>query len=237
MKLKIISFGSNYKYIDLAEKTVKSIRNLYSNCITQVFEPEDLPDEINNYAELYKRGYGYWIWKPYIIKKALSRIKEDEILLYVDGRSGLRRTGKPIKWLDNFMSENKFDLACWQMVHKELSWTNGDIISAFNLDLHSELLKTGQYAATFHAWKNNIRAIEFLNDWLNFMLKNLDICGDKVSTNPNHDKFIGNQHDQSIFSLMIKTKIAKNDSINIKTIKYNKIFSDNLLPHLKNHPL
>ena len=91
MKLKIISFGSNKEYIDLAEKTVKSIKNLYSNCDTKVFQPEDLTDEINNYAKLNKKGYGYWIWKPYIIKEALSKIKEGEILLYVDGRSGLKK--------------------------------------------------------------------------------------------------------------------------------------------------
>ena len=27
------------------------------------------------------------------------------------------------------------------MIHKEMSWTNGDIISAFSLDLNSKLLK------------------------------------------------------------------------------------------------
>ena len=55
MKLKIISFGSDPAYIDLAEKTVKSVQNLYSNCVTQVFKPEDLSNEINNYAKKTKR--------------------------------------------------------------------------------------------------------------------------------------------------------------------------------------
>ena len=43
----------------------------------------------------------------------------------------------------------------------KMSWTNGDIISAFNLDLNSELLNTGQFAATFHAWRKNIRSLNF----------------------------------------------------------------------------
>ena len=29
-----------------------------------------------------KRGAGYWMWKPYVIKKALELIEEDEILFY-----------------------------------------------------------------------------------------------------------------------------------------------------------
>ena len=60
MKLKIISFGSNQEYINLAEKTVQSVKNLYSKSLTKVFQPKDLSDEINNYARIYKRGFGYW---------------------------------------------------------------------------------------------------------------------------------------------------------------------------------
>ena len=148
----------------------------------------------------------------------------------------MRRTGKPIRWLDNFILENKYDMAIWQMVHKEICWTNGDIFSAFNLDLDSKLVRTGQFAATFHAWRKNIRSLNFLNEWLNFLLDNRQICRDEVSQNLNHKKFIGNRHDQSVFSLMIKTKIVKNDSLAFKILQSNKIFHDNLHPHLKNHP-
>ena len=236
MKLKIISFGSNDEYINLAEKTVRSVKNLYSESETKVFKPKDLPDEINKYAKSYSKGYGYWVWKPYIVKKALSTVNQNDILLYVDGRSGLMKTGKPIRWLNDFIIENQFDIAIWQMVHKEMSWTNGDIISAFNLDLNSELLKTGQFAATFHAWRKNIRSLNFLNEWLNFLLDNQEICRDDDSKNLNHRKFIENRHDQSVFSLLIKTKISKNDSTTFKVMQSKKILSDNLRPHLKNHP-
>ena len=236
MKLKIISFGSNDEYINLADKTVQSVNNLYSKSETKVFKTKDLPDEINNYAKSHSKGYGYWAWKPYIVQKALSTLNENDILLYVDGRSGLRKTGKPIRWLDNFILENKFDIAIWQMVHKEMSWTNGDIVSAFNLDLNSELLKTGQFAATFHAWRKNIRSLNFLDEWLNFLLDNREICRDEDSKKLNHKKFIENRHDQSVFSLMIKTKISRNDLLFFKIMQSKKIFNDNLWPHLKNHP-
>ena len=46
MILKIISFGNNDEYINLAEITFQSINNLYSNSETKFFKPEDLPDEI-----------------------------------------------------------------------------------------------------------------------------------------------------------------------------------------------
>ena len=236
MQLKIISFGSDHKYIDLAEQTVKSVQNLYSKCKTKVFKPEDLTDEINNYAKTNTRGYGYWIWKPFIIREALSQLNQGDILLYIDGRCGLRKNGKPIKWLDNFIVESKFDIACWQTLHKEMIWTNGDIISAFDIDLDCELLKTGQFGATFHAWRNNIRSQKFINEWLNFLICNLEICRDEASKNLSHKEYIENRHDQSVFSLLIKTKIAKNDSIAFNILQNRKVYRDNLLPHLKDHP-
>ena len=236
MNLKIISFGSNDEYINLAEKTIQSVNNLYSKSETKVFKPKDLPDEINNYAKTYSRGYGYWVWKPYIVNEALSTLNENDILLYVDGRSGLRKTGKPIKWLDFFIQESKSDIACWQMVHKEMHWTNGDIISAFKLNLNSELLKTGQFATTFHAYRKNKQTLNFVNEWLNFLKNNLAICRDEKSINLNHRKFMENRHDQSVFSLMVKTKIKNNDSINFHILQSRSILNDNLQPHKKNHP-
>ena len=32
----------------------------------------------------YKRGGGYWLWKPYIIFRELSKISENDILVYCD---------------------------------------------------------------------------------------------------------------------------------------------------------
>ena len=84
--------------------------------------------------------------------------------------------------------------------------------------------------------KKNIRSLNFVNEWLNFLLDNREICRDEVSQNLNHKKFIGNRHDQSVFSLMIKTKIVKQDSLAFKILQSNKILNDNLHPHLKNHP-
>jgi hypothetical protein len=31
-----------------------------------------------------KRGYGYMLWKPYIIKKTMEHMKDGDILLYLD---------------------------------------------------------------------------------------------------------------------------------------------------------
>ena len=38
----------------------------------------------SSFIENNKKGYGYWLWKPYIIKKTLEKMKKGDILLYLD---------------------------------------------------------------------------------------------------------------------------------------------------------
>lgn len=40
-----------------------------------------------DFIENNKRGYGYWIWKPYIIKKTMEKMKDGDFLLYLDNGS------------------------------------------------------------------------------------------------------------------------------------------------------
>ena len=37
-----------------------------------------------DFIEKNKRGYGYWLWKSYIIKKTMDMMKDGDILLYLD---------------------------------------------------------------------------------------------------------------------------------------------------------
>ena len=41
-----------------------------------------------------KRGGGYWIWKLDIIKQAFSKIKENDIIVYLDSGCTLNKSGK-----------------------------------------------------------------------------------------------------------------------------------------------
>ena len=47
-----------------------------------------------NFIENNKRGYGYWLWKSYIVKKQLELMKEGDILLYADSGCVMNMNGK-----------------------------------------------------------------------------------------------------------------------------------------------
>ena len=66
-------------------------------------QKSDITNYLMEYMKTERRGYGYWIWKFFIISNALESLPENAILQYVDGRSGFN--GNKITWLDFFSSK------------------------------------------------------------------------------------------------------------------------------------
>ena len=47
--------------------------------------PKDLASKLNYLLSINKkRGYGYWIWKPYLIKKIFDEIQYGDVINYLD---------------------------------------------------------------------------------------------------------------------------------------------------------
>lgn len=50
-----------------------------------LFTDKDLPPEMTNHRLMgYKRGGGYWLWKPYVILQALKQCDEHDVVVYSD---------------------------------------------------------------------------------------------------------------------------------------------------------
>ena len=47
-------------------------------------EKEEFWLKHKNFIEKHKRGYGYWLWKPYIIMQQLENMGEGDVLFYAD---------------------------------------------------------------------------------------------------------------------------------------------------------
>lgn len=79
-----ISYGSEGYYTslsrigDMAKET-----GLFDDVM--LFTEKDLPQEITSHPLMgYKRGGGYWLWKPYVILHALKQCEEHDIVIYSD---------------------------------------------------------------------------------------------------------------------------------------------------------
>lgn len=172
-----------------------------SNFFDKIYALDEnfLEGNCKKFCEKYKRGYGYWIWKSYIILKLikLKKIKEGDIVLYLDGGCRFNKYGvKRFKEYINLVQKHNF--LSFHLEHLEKYWTRKALLKYFNTDGNSF-----QIMATIFMFKFDENIHKFIKEWYcickykhGYYLR--DIKEDEDSW------FKGHRHDQSIFSLLVK---------------------------------
>ena len=77
-----------------------------------LYTPDDLSDELKAHPLMqHSRGGGYWIWKPWLIKKTLDEHAQGDIVVYADAGCTLRRSPE---WDRLFKLMDEYDTICFQ---------------------------------------------------------------------------------------------------------------------------
>ncbi len=166
-----------------------------------------------------KRGFGYFFWKPYLIKKIFEQINHNDIINYVDvGFHILKENSKRFneylafinrkdEWILPFQYHQNFDHNVKNISfpnREERKYTKGDLLDYFGYYNNYPITEAPQYMAGCFFIKKNEQSINFLNEWLEIFDKRFDLVDDTPSRLNNLNGFIENRHDQSIFSLLCK---------------------------------
>jgi hypothetical protein len=185
----------------LNSKTGKSIGQ-FDSIIS--YSPKDIDHtfhSLNKKILNQKRGNGYWLWKPYLIKKTLEELNWGDFLFYCD--SGSHFT-KSIQELIHFSLEKKQDIIPFEITHFEREWTKRDTFILMEYD-DNDYQNSKQRLSGFVLLRKSELSLKFVNDWLTYaqderILTDIENqCG-----HPNHNGFKEHRHDQSIFSLLTK---------------------------------
>jgi len=153
------------------------------------------------FIENNSRGYGYWIWKSYLIQKKLNEIDEGDILVYADCGCELNLKGKPrfLEYIDLLDKNPKnYGIISFQMEHLEKKYTKKIIFNWFDAD--DEIKNSGQCIGGIQIIKKNQHSVNIINEWVKNMKYEL-INDVKNNEDP---CFIDNRHDQSIYSVVVK---------------------------------
>ena len=205
MKKYFITFSSK-DYIDAGNRLIKQANDI--NLFDKIFlYTDDLLKEDSifwakhsNFVENNSRGYGYWLWKPYLIQKTMNIMNDGDILLYLDSGCEID-SKKQEEMLYNFNIVNK-DYILTSTSSYELEFNKMDLI--LKLGMNNKI--------ALHEFQHQAGAILFLvcdktrklvNEWyeIGCDYKNID---DTESINKNIFCFQEHRHDQSIFSLLTK---------------------------------
>lgn len=174
-----------------------------------------------NFIENNKRGYGYWIWKPYIIMKTLEKMNEDDILVYLDSGCEIVNDEKSYNKMMNLIDKcDTYSLLYTLTGNKKEKWFDKmDLLNYMNANT-DEIKNSIQHQATLIIIKKTKEMTEFTKEWYEIAC-NYHFIDDSPSRHINDSEFIEHRHDQSIFSLLTKSEKYKNITYTDNNIIYD----------------
>jgi hypothetical protein len=159
------------------------------------------------------RGYGYWLWKPYIIKKTIENLNNGDILLYLDCGCEINtnKRNEMIKYF-NIIKEEKIITS---FTFTEKFWNKMDLILHLSAN-SSEFTETPQRQAGAILLYVCDETRILVDEWYEIAC-NYNLIDDSPSLTENYEGFKEHRHDQSIFSLLTKKYKIKN-TLNLESI-------------------
>jgi hypothetical protein len=175
------------------------------SCIT--YGEHDLPKQVRRIIKpwLYRRGYGYWMWKSYLIQRELERLAFGDILIWAD--AGVVLNPKAERRLQEYIAmamQSPSGVVAFQDKYPERVYTKGDVFQYFGLMDNVAYTDTPQFLGGVLVLRKTGKTVQLINDWWSSILKRHDLITDQRSVTPNYPEFIENRHDQSVLSLLLK---------------------------------
>ena len=199
MNYSLKQWGIQARYISCFDKVIK-------------YTKKDLPiDILDSPLMKYKKGGGYWVWKPYLIWKTLQDFPDGTKVFYMDAGCSVHPGEEWAKLLDKL---NSYSTLLFQYAAIIPSWekyTSGgrsdiDIwTKKRTLDFFDNYLGTKDYhhfskieaGYIFCKGRNN----PFIKEWLDITITHPELIIDP-SEEENHDQYSSfcglHRHDQSI---------------------------------------
>lgn len=191
-------FIEQQKFNSKTGKEVGLFDEVISYC-PQNIEISFLKENINILKQ--RRGNGYWLWKPYFIKKTLEKMENDDYLFYCDSGSYFI---KPITPLIDISLATGQEIIVFELTHLEKEWTKRDAFILMDCD-DPKYSESRQRLACFSLWKKTRFTMDFINEFLRYAQDERIITDlENQCGYPNYKEFKEHRHDQSIFSLLTK---------------------------------
>ena len=211
-------------HVEDIKKLIESIKKYGKHFEIIVFDKNRIHPEFvsKNYKTLsLKRGGGYWLWKPYIISCILEKIKEKDILFYLDSKYYFTENFE--KLYSNHIESN--DLLVWKNkpngeTYYMKNWCKMDVIKKYNMYEKVFLENAEDFWAGAIVIKKTENTIKYMKEWLEMCCVHEDIT-DSPSVTPNSELFNEHRHDQSLLSIVLH-------KYNIPTVYFEKKYLQNV---------
>lgn len=225
MRTELISFadsrlsGSVARFKDQAAaiQVIDSVRVFSERDFTEEFQ-----SQFNDHLQPGIRGFGYWVWKPWIIQTPLKQLFEGDILIYAHIGCHINPAGRKrlLEYIDR-VNRSKSGVLGFQAIRPEPDgpvtddgrslptwldkyWAKGDLIDYFEVRESPEITDSPAIQAGIICFRKCASSLSFVNDWLTVFQTNFELVDDSPSRSPNFQGFREHRHDQSVLSILGK---------------------------------
>lgn len=164
---------------------------------------EDATDEARaSSLRKFKKGAGYWVWKPDLIWLALSRMEEGDVLVWCDAGNVLYP--KRRQWKKLFAQLESVEMVVPKIFACGMNWNRREVLDRFSGVIPAGCQLCYQFEANTIAFRKTSRVLQFVEEWRDIAL-NCSGCmpfleGNRAGQLPG---FIENRSDQSVLTMLI----------------------------------
>jgi hypothetical protein len=205
---KFITFGSHENFINAGNRLLEQAKSISLFDETILYTGEYLKNDDCfwekhcDFINTNRRGYGYWLWKPYIIQQTMNKMNNGDILLYLDCgcEININERTSLVNDIDFLKQSNKCIMGTTTCVERD--WSKMDLILKLEMNYDRHLNTAQRQGGTQLILVCN-ESRELVNKWYDFAC-DYHMIDDSLSVNNNLECFREHRHDQSIFSLLTK---------------------------------
>jgi hypothetical protein len=165
-----------------------------------------------------KPGGGWWAWKPYVILDALSKVEENDYVIYCDCGDMISPNIK--SYVENTLSDDEFCLLLLGN-NKNKDYTKRDCFILMDCD-EEDYWSSNQLEAGVQVWKKTEESIDIVSDWMKFCLDSRIIKDDPSVLGEEHETFKAHRNDQSIL-----TNIAIREGLSVSNQEFRNFIECN----------
>lgn len=203
-----------YVAICFTDKKYEKTRKRYANELKsknifhQVIEysPEDFDAGFTSMHDAFiqnnSKGYGYYIWKPYLILKTLISMSDGDVLVYGDAGDDIPGTaGECLQLFSKVLTIKGGIRIIATKQGWNIRWIKADLYRAMGWKTFLYAFKPMAEAARIIFEKNDT-TLQFVQEWLHYVTVDYHDIDDSRSRLPNLPFFVAHRYDQSVFSIL-----------------------------------
>jgi hypothetical protein len=211
MKKYFITFGGGHQnFIDAGNRLTHQANQLdifdnvilFTDEILKTEHADTFWDKHGKFIEENKRGYGYWLWKPYIIQHVMKTLDDGDILMYLDAGCEIlqHKREKILEYMKYVESEQIIG----SKTAVERSYNKKDLVMHLDMNIDEHLDNCQREGGVLLLYVTPA-VRNLIDQWYEVACSNnYHFIDDTPSIIENDPIFVDHRHDQSIYSLLTK---------------------------------